>query len=101
MRNQHTELLRGLPPSDCRFWPFITASKRRVHTAESEIAEALSKGYNSVTVTPCGPRRSVLGPHSPFIPHSPFPIPIHSALQIILTDRREDIECHRGFLEAA
>ncbi len=52
MRNQYTELLCGLPPSDCRFWPFITESKQRVHTAETEMAEALSKGYNSVTVTP-------------------------------------------------
>ncbi len=52
MRNQHAELLCGLPPSDCRFWPFITESKQRVHTAETEMAEALSKGYNSVTVTP-------------------------------------------------
>src|SRR5208282_5132599 len=84
MRNQHTELLRGLPPSGCRFWPFITESKRRVHTAESEIAEALSKGYNSVTVTPADHGGQFPVP----IPHSPFPIP-HSALQIVLTDGEE------------
>jgi hypothetical protein len=77
MRNQHTDLLCGLPPSDCRSWPFITESKQRVHTAETEMAEALSKGYNSVTVTPAD--------HG-----DQFPVPIpHSALQIVLTDGKD------------
>ncbi len=51
MRNQYTDLSRGLHRSDCRFWPLITESRRRVHTAESGIVKALSKGYNSLTMT--------------------------------------------------
>ena len=75
MRNQYTELSRGLHRSDCRFWPMITESRRRVHTAESGIVKALSNGYNSLTMTTAN--------HGD---QFPVPIPIHSALQIVLPD---------------
>src|SRR5271157_4347079 len=54
-----------------RLW--FQALDHGVHAAESEIAEALSKGYNSLTVTPAyhGDQLPVPIPHSPFpfIPH--------------------------------